>query len=621
MASHERYQLRCGRPRGVAKRLVSAFGCTLGSLVIYGWVEALHTVVRLTLYPVFAQQRLLGPTLAATQVVGVALFWAMALLGLLLFRYLARLRPLVVEPQGEALVLQGIHSLEFWFPLLAILLIVHAWLLGHLHLPWPALLLEPALWFDLVLLLLFWKRSARQAQQLLRLPVPIALFLRPFASFSDRSLLSEVLNGLPDDVQTVFLVPRREPLSARDPLSLGLAGLRLLQPWRSTPLPLLASDRDWEACVAHLIRRSSLIVIDVTLPTASLLAEVSMLRDLRAGERTVVCAEEGSSLPDAAEAILEEPGQWLGVLRFRRRRRLGRSLLALGMTLFAVFGTSFPIEEMLAPLASWPLWSRLLLAALLAIVVLRYWYVVFARPGVGREVSVQLRRLLEPGWRPSRLWQPVAVLVTTLLFVWMMRIVSTWHVVAGQPFAMDMQVALLPHAAVELADTLALPGLPLSEVVAEWITLPDLPALEAAAQWITIPDRLQVLQAETSAVPGIAAWVDSDGLHYQSGIVFRWRARLQVEERIEPGPAEMGVVSFALRGWDWRRAPPRLLYALVPEQPPFVGHDVQWPVDHLTVYDTRTEAIVARLLHAASSLAILGLPVGLMGVAWAVMRR
>lgn len=196
------------------------------------------------------------------------------------------------------------------------------------------------------------------------------LFLRPFSSFSDRSLVNGLLNALPPPTQVVFLVASHEPLRNWDPYTIGLAGFRFLEPLRSAPIALVSEDDEWVECVRHFIARSALIIVDLSTTTASLEIELGLIREEDACSRTLIFREQSPSPPAAPE------GEWLGVLTFRRGFNVPRALLALALTAGALGAVWLSMFDQIALQPS----IRVGVAIVAGMFLLHHWSVVFLQP-------------------------------------------------------------------------------------------------------------------------------------------------------------------------------------------------------------------------------------------------
>jgi hypothetical protein len=568
--------------------LLRLLACIIGGIVLLGCIPAVYTIYTSVLYPALSHPRLIGPTGSAIAIIPLQ-YLGYCLMALLLFRYFARLRPLEISPSGKSFNVRPFDSSEFWVPIVVILMIAN---LVHLR---EGRLSLPTLSFDVVLLLLLQRRYSPQALSILASDAPIALFLRPFASFSDRAILTSILNSLPRELQAVFFVPRHESFLSRDPYSLGLAGLRLWQPCASAPIALVASEDEWETCVKYLIVRSRLIFIDISRITPALASEIEFIHQLAAQDRTIVCIDV--SVPyDLSRADLLSRGRWRGIVEFRKKLRIGQSLVALGLTLFAVFGVSLMLTSALAL----PEWAKALSAGVLVLCALRYWFVVFAKRGVGRDFSNRLRRLVGTSGRRGRYGKLLTAGLVGIVIVHLARAALSWHVVAGDQFDVAAEVTLVGEK-----DRESLPH--------EFVT--DLRALKTAAEWQLLPGDLHVdaVDIKQSEV----AWYDGDNLVVTDGVKFY----LQGKGRTSEGEsAELWFSLHGLRNSHPGVAAPRLLYGLKPFAPRVIGDAYVWLVDGWDIHESRWRAARASALHFTRILLLLAVPVASIVAGWRVMK-
>jgi hypothetical protein len=89
---------------------------------------------------------------------------------------------------------------------------------------------------------------------------PFVLFLRRFSTFPDRAVIAVILKQASYEVPVVFLTPTLSRARDWDPYLVGLAGLKLLHPWRSAPIVIRARDDAWQEAADELIRRAHAIL-------------------------------------------------------------------------------------------------------------------------------------------------------------------------------------------------------------------------------------------------------------------------------------------------------------------------------------------------------------------------
>jgi len=325
----------------------------------------------------------LGPRAAVNRVAAFQCA-SYALMGMFCYRYLARLYPITLsfgnDRAAPRLSYDGLASTApFWIGLLAALVTAN-----QAHGPQLSL---PALIFNVVLLALLAACLWGSRLSWLSGDVPLVLFLRPFSSSADRSLLSGILNRPSVCVQVVFLVPQWESHRNWDPFSLGMAGFHFIRLFRSCPVPVVCSDCEWGDAVRHLISRSRLVVIDVTTTTPSLEAEISLLHESQALGTTMAFFDESiATLPEAGIRRQASYG-WLMAIGYRRTLNPFRIVISFLITAAAVFVVGHSIGLYKGPLGQLKAASILLTLAIGAY-CLYYWFVLFcARSQSGEENS------------------------------------------------------------------------------------------------------------------------------------------------------------------------------------------------------------------------------------------
>jgi len=129
---------------------------------------------------------------------------------------------------------------------------------------------------------------------------PFILFLRPFASFSDRSLLISVLQAAPRAVPVVMIGGPLRDMAAWDPFLLGFSGMKAWRAFASSPVFFRSLDATWENVVARLASKAECVLLDSTQLTRSLHIELEMLHRLPP-ERVVLVRDSASGLPAPAD--------------------------------------------------------------------------------------------------------------------------------------------------------------------------------------------------------------------------------------------------------------------------------------------------------------------------------
>jgi len=239
---------------------------------------------------------------------------------------------------------------------------------------------------------------------------PFVLFLRRFSTFSDRSVMNELLRRCPRGKPVVFLVPTGSAARDWNPFQIGFAGLRLLSPFRSLPVAVSATDASWKAAAKELVAAAETIVLDGSFGSDSIAYEIDMLQTLGAADRTIVLMLTGSG-EHAAGPIAAPLRQAATFIAYRKSwlRALPRLLLGIPASAFpAIYLSAIPGAIWLGSLLvlrqmGVPITDDLLgflgrpTSALVLVGAMTLWvyWVLFLRPAIdgrtGRQLAERLR--------------------------------------------------------------------------------------------------------------------------------------------------------------------------------------------------------------------------------------
>jgi hypothetical protein len=253
---------------------------------------------------------------------------------------------------------------------------------------------------------MLWSTSAialvirRQRRPRRFLEVPFVLFLRRFSSFPDRAVIAVILRQASHRVPVVFLTPTLSRPRDWDPYLVGLAGLKLLHPWRSAPIVIRARDDAWEEAADELIRQAQTILLDTSDTSGAVRAEAEMID--RAGRWSdTVCLKhvvsdanpgKGSLGGSSDVRTIEYTKSWL--------RALPRMVVGLPIVLILaiVLAASIPPIGLLKVVA---------LIIIAALAVAFYWS-AFVLPTINREARSALKTVLRTGAATPRQAVPAA---------------------------------------------------------------------------------------------------------------------------------------------------------------------------------------------------------------------
>ncbi len=117
---------------------------------------------------------------------------------------------------------------------------------------------------------------------------PFVLYLRRFSTFSDRAVISVVLKASPSGVSVVFLTPTRTRAGDWNPFLIGLAGIKMRNPFRSIPIILRAKDEEWKSAAEELIHHARLIIIDMSEGSDAIQTEIALITKAAKWSNTVI---------------------------------------------------------------------------------------------------------------------------------------------------------------------------------------------------------------------------------------------------------------------------------------------------------------------------------------------
>jgi hypothetical protein len=236
---------------------------------------------------------------------------------------------------------------------------------------------------------------------------PFVLYLRRFSTFSDRSVMNDVLRACPYEKPLVFLIPTRGAIRDWNPFQIGLAGLRIRNPFKSLPICVRADDATWQKAARKLIDAAEVIVLDASEGSDSIAAETKLIESLEMWHKTVVLRAGQARPADSAE---KEPvsSRSAQLIHYERnwRRAIARLIIGPWASMFpAIVLASVGLVMadrllMVLGLGSEDGNSQRLISepktVLALFVVLAVWIyiVLFWRPAINKEAAVTLANRL-----------------------------------------------------------------------------------------------------------------------------------------------------------------------------------------------------------------------------------
>lgn len=243
---------------------------------------------------------------------------------------------------------------------------------------------------------------------------PFVLYLRRFSTFSDRSVMNEVLRACPHGKPIVFLIPTRSAIRDWNPFQIGFAGLRMRNPIKSLPIPVRADDASWQKAARELILAAETIVLDASEGSAAIDIEMRLIESLQMWHKTVLL-RTGRDASDQQRLITVMASKPASVIQYQRNWRRAIPRLVLG-PVASVFPAMYlgilllvPVDLLLSALGAFTpaVDLRGLVAepkAVLVLVgILTAWIyiVLFWRPAINKEaaaaLATRLRKLAESG--------------------------------------------------------------------------------------------------------------------------------------------------------------------------------------------------------------------------------
>jgi hypothetical protein len=243
----------------------------------------------------------------------------------------------------------------------------------------------------------------RHVQSKVFLKEPFVLYLRRFSTFSDRSVMNEVLRACPHGEPVVFLTPTHSAIRDWNPFQIGLAGLRIRSPIKSLPIPVRTDDVSWQGAARELIEAAKIIVLDASEGSASIVAETQLIDSLHMWHKTVVLRAGHARLADSAEKETVAGGS-VQVIHYRRNwlRAIPRLVLGPIVSIFPAIVLASVILVlvdrvlMVSGLGSEDGNSQRLvsdpksLMTLFGVLTLWIYLVLFWRPAINKEAAVAL---------------------------------------------------------------------------------------------------------------------------------------------------------------------------------------------------------------------------------------
>lgn len=220
---------------------------------------------------------------------------------------------------------------------------------------------------------------------------PFVLFLRRFSTFADRAVVALVLKQAPSGVPVVFLAPALHRPGDWDPFLVGFAGFKILNPWKSVPIVLSASNEDWRHAAEELIRRAQIIVVDTSETSSALRIEGDMIAAADRWSDTV-CLKLLRDNVGPDENLFGYSGR-ARVIDYRKSwvRALPKILSGLAIVPLTTLFLSIPLLGLTPVLGGHVAYVA---SILLSFAAASAYYSVFVRPTINRDAKSSLRKML-----------------------------------------------------------------------------------------------------------------------------------------------------------------------------------------------------------------------------------
>lgn len=221
--------------------------------------------------------------LPVTGVVALALIPIKALLAYLLgymfSRLYLRVRPFPCDDSDQFTRFQGVFTV----------LLAYGVVVGYVS-NWQSFQ-NNLLYHVLVLAPVLMTVGVYHGDKLMQRNAPFVLFLRRFHGFGDRSLLLSLLNVLPTSLSIGFLTSPQNRMVTWDPLLTMWHGKKFGAFWTSLPYYFISRDETWATNVEKLVRKATMVIIDVSKPSESIAHEIHLLRAHDALAKTLFVTE------------------------------------------------------------------------------------------------------------------------------------------------------------------------------------------------------------------------------------------------------------------------------------------------------------------------------------------
>ena len=144
---------------------------------------------------------------------------------------------------------------------------------------------------------------------------PFALYLRRFSSFSDRTVMGEVLKASPAGIPLLFPASPGNRPANWDSYMWAFSGLRILHPLSSLAIQIKATDVNWQDFIEKMVKDAFVIIMDLSSFSKSLEWEVELLSRYSGNTKVIWLLNESDDLPE--DLLSSKFNKNLEILRYK----------------------------------------------------------------------------------------------------------------------------------------------------------------------------------------------------------------------------------------------------------------------------------------------------------------
>lgn len=215
------------------------------------------------------------------------------------------------------------------------------------------------------------------------------LYLRTFLSFSDRAMMAVLFSLVARRCRVIVLTAPRSNAASWDPILIGFRGNPIFGLRAKVPVFMTATDAEWRTSVRDLTAGATHTIVDLSLLTPGVLAELEILRDVARWSSIIwLCEASRADVLDRVRAMVGHANvSEEQVVFYRRSIAAALPGIAGGLSLSLLCLVALPALSNLTQGRTSGVGPLLLMAVPFSVVV-------FARRAVDRRARHRLRSLL-----------------------------------------------------------------------------------------------------------------------------------------------------------------------------------------------------------------------------------